>query len=217
VTQRDQNTHTHVTTATGSNGSRRFFLLVNKHNPLLSSVESESSFSSSSSLAILYRPTTMATAMLSPQPHPFEDVERSYSEADQSSQDLSEDSWRQLACVTSLPAQSTTPSRSITLLTRRRKIVRDVGPTLSPDEELGDLAAAEAAVHARDEERGKDLDELQRELQGVLEFTSLILVLLSLVSQTSSALRLGAPLVADIGHREDSLGYPKPHRTRVAL
>jgi hypothetical protein len=62
------------------------------------------------------------------------------------------------------------------LLTRCRKIVRDVGPTLSPDEELGDLAAAEAAVHARDEERGKDLDELQRELQGVLEFTSLIVV-----------------------------------------
>jgi kinetochore protein Spc24 len=61
-------------------------------------------------------------------------------------------------------------------LTRRRKIVRDVGPTLSPDEELGDLAAAEAAVHARDEERGKDLDELQRELQGVLEFISLIVV-----------------------------------------
>ncbi|WWC57727.1 uncharacterized protein I303_100261 [Kwoniella dejecticola CBS 10117] len=67
--------------------------------------------------------------------------ERSFSEVNQS-QEFSEDQWRALA-----------------------KIVRDVGPTLSPDEELGDLAAAEAAVNAKDYERGVIVDKLRDELR----------------------------------------------------
>ncbi|ODO00253.1 hypothetical protein I350_06882 [Cryptococcus amylolentus CBS 6273] len=45
------------------------------------------------------------------------------------------------------------------------KIVRDVGPNLSPDEELGDLAAAEAAVNAKDAERNAILDKIRDDLR----------------------------------------------------
>ncbi|WVW81398.1 hypothetical protein I302_103390 [Kwoniella bestiolae CBS 10118] len=45
------------------------------------------------------------------------------------------------------------------------KIVRDVGPTLSPDEELGNLAAAEAAVNAKDTERTAVVDKARDELR----------------------------------------------------
>ncbi|WVQ64425.1 uncharacterized protein L199_002591 [Kwoniella botswanensis] len=45
------------------------------------------------------------------------------------------------------------------------KIIRDVGPTLSPDEELGSLAAAEAAVIAKDTERNAVVDETRNELR----------------------------------------------------
>ncbi|WVQ72350.1 hypothetical protein IAR50_001901 [Cryptococcus sp. DSM 104548] len=45
------------------------------------------------------------------------------------------------------------------------KIVRDVGPNLSPDEELGDLAAAEAAVNAKDAERNEILDKIRDDLR----------------------------------------------------
>jgi len=44
--------------------------------------------------------------------------------------------------------------------------VRDVGPNLSPDEELGDLAAAEAAVNAKDAERSEVVDEIREKLRG---------------------------------------------------
>ncbi|OXB39790.1 hypothetical protein LQV05_000401 [Cryptococcus neoformans] len=58
------------------------------------------------------------------------------------SQEMSEEGWRALA-----------------------KIVRDVNPNLSPDEELGDLAAAEAAVNAKDAERTEIVDKLRDELR----------------------------------------------------
>ncbi|WWD06218.1 hypothetical protein V865_004304 [Kwoniella europaea PYCC6329] len=45
------------------------------------------------------------------------------------------------------------------------KIIRDVGPTLSPDEELGSLAAAEAAVIAKDTERNAVVDKTRDELR----------------------------------------------------
>lgn len=48
---------------------------------------------------------------------------------------------------------------------RHRKIVRDVNPNLSPDKELGDLAAAEAAVNAKDAERTEIVDKLRDELR----------------------------------------------------
>ncbi|WWC67190.1 uncharacterized protein I206_101097 [Kwoniella pini CBS 10737] len=77
-------------------------------------------------------------------PSQFRDAnspELSYSEHNQSGE-ISEDQWRALA-----------------------KIVRDVGPTLSPDEELGDLAAAEAAVNAKDTERNGVVDKVRDELR----------------------------------------------------
>jgi len=43
-----------------------------------------------------------------------------------------------------------------------RKIIRDVEPTLSPDDELGDIAAAEAAVNT---ERAEVVDALRDELR----------------------------------------------------
>ena len=46
-----------------------------------------------------------------------------------------------------------------------RKIIRDVGPTLSPDDELGDIAAAEGAVNAKDTERAEVVDALRDELK----------------------------------------------------
>ncbi|WWD22760.1 hypothetical protein CI109_107253 [Kwoniella shandongensis] len=83
-------------------------------------------------------------AAFAPQAHKFDDggdQEMSFSEHNQS-QELSEDQWRALA-----------------------KIVRDVGPNLSPDDELGDLAAAEAAVNAKDAERTEVVDKLRDELR----------------------------------------------------
>ncbi|ORY22134.1 hypothetical protein BCR39DRAFT_552234 [Naematelia encephala] len=67
----------------------------------------------------------------------------SYTDSNQS-QELQEDQWRALA-----------------------KIVRDVGPTLHPDEELGDLAAAEQAVNAKDAERAEVVDLLRDELRAL--------------------------------------------------
>lgn len=52
------------------------------------------------------------------------------------------------------------------LTTVCRKMVRDIGPLLQPDAELRDLAAAEAAVIARDMERTEMTDRLKEELQG---------------------------------------------------
>jgi len=46
-----------------------------------------------------------------------------------------------------------------------RKIIRDVEPTLSPDDELDDIAAAEAAVNAKDTERAEVVDALRDELR----------------------------------------------------
>ena len=46
-----------------------------------------------------------------------------------------------------------------------RKIIRDAGPTLSPDDELGDIAAAEAAVNSKDAERAEVVDTLRDELR----------------------------------------------------
>ncbi len=46
-----------------------------------------------------------------------------------------------------------------------RKIVRDVGPTLVPDEELADLAAAESTHFARLAEREVTVNKLQQELR----------------------------------------------------
>ncbi|KAK8844688.1 hypothetical protein IAR55_006537 [Kwoniella newhampshirensis] len=87
----------------------------------------------------------MATlASFPPQPMSIEQEggeEMSFSEQNQS-QELSEDQWRALA-----------------------KIVRDVGPNLSPDDELGDLAAAEAAVNAKDAERSEVVDGLRDQLR----------------------------------------------------
>ena len=45
-------------------------------------------------------------------------------------------------------------------------MVRDVGPTLRPDDELGDIAAAEEAVSAKDNERTEIVDKLRDELRG---------------------------------------------------
>ncbi|KAL7420243.1 hypothetical protein Q5752_005212 [Cryptotrichosporon argae] len=45
------------------------------------------------------------------------------------------------------------------------EILREVGPNLSPDEELGDLAAAEAAVNKKDTERAEVVDRLRDELR----------------------------------------------------
>ncbi|WVQ82578.1 hypothetical protein IAT38_004708 [Cryptococcus sp. DSM 104549] len=87
----------------------------------------------------------MAAELHPPSPqHAFSDMdaqEASFSEHNES-QELGEDQWRALA-----------------------KIVRDVGPNLSPDEELGDLAAAEAAVNAKDAERTAVVDKLRDELR----------------------------------------------------
>ncbi len=46
------------------------------------------------------------------------------------------------------------------------KIVRDVGPMLTPDEELQDIAEAEAAVNAKDAERAIVVDAIQNELRS---------------------------------------------------
>jgi hypothetical protein len=54
------------------------------------------------------------------------------------------------------------------LIARVRKIIRDVGPTMSVDDELGDLAAAEAAVNAKDAERGQIVDTIREELRREL-------------------------------------------------
>ncbi|WVR03202.1 hypothetical protein IAU60_000193 [Kwoniella sp. DSM 27419] len=68
--------------------------------------------------------------------------ERSFSEHN-SSQDVSQDSWRDIL-----------------------RIVRDVGPNLSAKEELDDLAAAEASVQIKDDGRAaardQQLDELRQ-------------------------------------------------------
>ncbi|OCF34766.1 kinetochore protein Spc24 [Kwoniella heveanensis BCC8398] len=44
-------------------------------------------------------------------------------------------------------------------------IIRDTGPTLSADEELENLAAAEAAVNAKDQERAAVIDQMQEDLR----------------------------------------------------
>nr|KIR48554.1 kinetochore protein Spc24, fungi type [Cryptococcus bacillisporus CA1280] len=75
--------------------------------------------------------------------HDMRDDQQDYSFSEQNvSQEMSEEGWRALA-----------------------KIVRDVNPNLSPDEELGDLAAAEAAVNAKDAERTEIVDKLRDELR----------------------------------------------------
>jgi len=45
------------------------------------------------------------------------------------------------------------------------KIIQDVGPTLLPDEELSDLAAAEGAVNEKVAERNAIVDRLGDELR----------------------------------------------------
>ncbi|WRT63336.1 uncharacterized protein IL334_000241 [Kwoniella shivajii] len=83
----------------------------------------------------------MSTAI---HPPDYSDVsERSFSEHNES-QEFSEDQWKALA-----------------------KIIRDVGPNLSPDEELGDLAAAEAAVNAKDSERTVVVDTAREALRSL--------------------------------------------------
>ncbi|AFR92556.1 kinetochore protein Spc24 [Cryptococcus neoformans] len=75
--------------------------------------------------------------------HVMREEHQDYSFNEQNvSQEMSEEGWRALA-----------------------KIVRDVNPNLSPDEELGDLAAAEAAVNAKDAERTEIVDKLRDELR----------------------------------------------------
>ncbi len=46
-----------------------------------------------------------------------------------------------------------------------RKILKDVSPTLNPDEELGDLAAAEEAVREKMDMRGSIIDQLEQDLK----------------------------------------------------
>jgi kinetochore protein Spc24 len=49
-----------------------------------------------------------------------------------------------------------------------RRLVRDVGPTLNPDEELGDLMMAERAVHAKQAEREEIIVALEEEVKSTL-------------------------------------------------
>ncbi|WWC85451.1 uncharacterized protein L201_000314 [Kwoniella dendrophila CBS 6074] len=79
--------------------------------------------------------------MTSTQYRELDSPERTFNEHNES-QDLSESIWRSIA-----------------------QIVREVGPTLSPDDELGDLAAAEEAVIAKDQERAAIQDKIQEELR----------------------------------------------------
>lgn len=50
-----------------------------------------------------------------------------------------------------------------------RRVIIDVGHNLSPDSELGDLAAAESAVNAKDVERRGVLGKLESEVRGKLK------------------------------------------------
>ncbi|WVF66651.1 hypothetical protein IAT40_001392 [Kwoniella sp. CBS 6097] len=67
--------------------------------------------------------------------------ERSFSEHDQS-QESPEEPWKALSAI-----------------------IRDTGPTLSVDEELEDLSAAEAAVVAKDQEREAVIDQMRDDLR----------------------------------------------------
>ncbi|WVQ94270.1 hypothetical protein IAU59_001349 [Kwoniella sp. CBS 9459] len=67
--------------------------------------------------------------------------ERSFSEYDQS-HESSEEPWKALSTI-----------------------IRDTGPTLSVDEELENLAAAEAAVNAKDQEREAVIDQMRDDLR----------------------------------------------------
>jgi kinetochore protein Spc24 len=46
-----------------------------------------------------------------------------------------------------------------------RDVIRDVGPSLSPEEELGDLKTAEDIMRAREEEREAIFDKLHSDLK----------------------------------------------------
>lgn len=48
---------------------------------------------------------------------------------------------------------------------RSRRVLVDVGTTLSPEDELDNLAAAEAAVNAKDAERADVISKLDVELR----------------------------------------------------
>ncbi|EIW73247.1 hypothetical protein TREMEDRAFT_25795 [Tremella mesenterica DSM 1558] len=71
--------------------------------------------------------------------------ETSYTRGNRSiSQDVSDEQWQQLA-----------------------NVVRDVGPMLNPDVELGDIAAAEAAVRVKDNEQAQVVDQLRTDLKAL--------------------------------------------------
>lgn len=95
--------------------------------------------------------------------HDMREDQQDYSFSEQNvSQEMSEEGWRALAYVQMLRLVQAYANPS------HRKIVRDVNPNLSPDEELGDLAAAEAAVNAKDAERAEIVDKLRDELRRKL-------------------------------------------------
>jgi hypothetical protein len=54
-----------------------------------------------------------------------------------------------------------------------RKIIQDVGPTLLPDEEISDLAAAEGAVNEKVAERNAMVEKLGEEFRRMCTPSSL--------------------------------------------
>lgn len=85
-----------------------------------------------------------AAVLASPAPHAFPDSpDRSYSSVN-ASQSALERQWRDLA-----------------------NVVRDVEPTLKPNDELEDMEAAEKAVQAKDTERAEVVDKLRDELRAL--------------------------------------------------
>lgn len=94
------------------------------------------------------------------QPMEEEFVEgQSYLESDRSV-DISENQWREITQVYLLTA----PDRAGKLTDS--KILKDVLPTMSPEEELGDLAAAEAAVNAKVAQRDAMVNKMRDELRS---------------------------------------------------
>ena len=107
-----------------------------------------------------------SAAILSPvQHHMLGTPERSYDESNQSVE-AHVDQWRELAYVISFSFH-VLYQRNLPIL-YYSKILRDAGPTLSPDDELGDIAAAEASVIAKDGERSEIVEALQTEVTGTL-------------------------------------------------
>ena len=93
-----------------------------------------------------------------------------------------------------------------------RKIIRDVGPTLSLDDELGDIAAAEAAVNMKDAERAEVVDALRDELRRTCK---ILITILNHCADHDTVLTRQHNSAANAAQRPNSHPTPSEHDAQV--